>query len=72
MKSNTYLCPFCKTELATNIGNHTHPNDAAYGLGLFCANKQCKIDVSGYTRTANPAAAYEIIEDKYISHMPKN
>jgi hypothetical protein len=71
MKSTTYNCPFCNTELLTNIGNHTHPNDPEYGLTLYCGNRMCKIDVSGYTRTTNPAAAYEVIEDKYISHMEK-
>ena len=69
IKTPQYKCPLCQTELLIQIGNYFHPNNPEYGLSLYCGNMECKIEVHGYTRTSNPAAAFEIIEDKYTAHL---
>lgn len=67
MKTNTvYKCPLCGSDLKISIGNSFHPNNADFGLTLYCDNiATCEAEVFGHTMGTKRADAYETIMEKY-------
>jgi hypothetical protein len=68
-KEPEFICPLCKSQLKTQLGNYFHPGDTSYGMSLYCDNPDCLIEICGYTRNNKPSEAFEIIEDKYTAHI---
>ena len=61
-----FPCPCCKVELTQEFGAGTlHVGDPQFGITLFCANKECKIEVMGHTTGKKAEEAYEVITDRF-------
>lgn len=59
-----YTCPLCSGELTEQAGTCIHPDDAAYGITLYCPNQQCPSpEVAGHGDKAKDA--YDVILAKF-------
>jgi hypothetical protein len=62
--STNFRCPICGQPLSKVYGDQIHVDDPAFGVTIFCSNKDCKADeVSGHG--ANDDKAFSVIKNKH-------
>ena len=64
MSITSFKCPVCNEFLSAEFGTQINPGNPAFGIVVFCRNKECRAEeVMGHGK--NEKEAFEIVTDRF-------